>query len=154
MPIKSERTQGRRSPVVACSAQVANKDDDRIVHPMDLIEDAARLALDAAGIKPESVQGIFTTPLSSLSDLDAADLLGTRIMADTGPRVVSGFSAAAPQSLLAEACVAVARGDIDVAVVAGGVGDASIRPASTAVAPTHNQHAPLRSSGPRCRRLE
>lgn len=130
MPIKSERTQGRRSPVVASSAQVANKDDDRIVHPMDLIEDAARLALDAAGIKPESVQGIFTTPLSSLSDLDAADLLGTRIMADTGPRVVSGFSAAAPQSLLAEACVAVARGDIDVAVVAGGVGDASIRRAN------------------------
>ena len=50
---------------------------------MDLIEEATRLALDSAGIKPESVQGIFTTPLSSLSDLDAADLLGTRIMADT-----------------------------------------------------------------------
>lgn len=39
-----------RSPVIAGLAQVANKDDGRIVHPMDLLEEAARLALDDASV--------------------------------------------------------------------------------------------------------
>ena len=39
-----------RVPVIAGIGQVANKDDERIVHPMELLEAAARMALDDAGI--------------------------------------------------------------------------------------------------------
>jgi acetyl-CoA C-acetyltransferase len=114
-------------PVIAGTGQVANKDDDRIVHPMVLLEEAARTALDGAGIKPREVEGVFTTPLSALAESDPAAMLADRLGAGAGPRVVSSYSGAAPQRLLAMACRAVSEGKADVALVAGGIADASVR---------------------------
>jgi len=117
----------RRLPVIAGTGQVANKDEDRIVHPMLLVEEAARRALNAAGIEPRKVGGVFTSPLSALSESDPASLLAERLGAGPGPRVVSSYSGAAPQRLLAQACRAVAEGVTEVALVAGGIADASVR---------------------------
>jgi acetyl-CoA C-acetyltransferase len=113
--------------VIAGTGQVANKDDDRIVHPMVLLEEAARTALDAAGVRPEKVGGVFTTPLSALAESNPAGLLAARLGAGAGPRVVSSYSGAGPQRLLARACRAVSEGTTDVALVAGGIADASVR---------------------------
>ena len=118
---------GGRLPVIAGTGQVANKDDDRIVHPMVLLEEAARMALEAAGIGPNKVGGVFTTPLSALAESDPAAMLAERLGAAAGPRVVSNYSGAAPQRLLALACRAVSEGATDVALVAGGIADASVR---------------------------
>jgi acetyl-CoA C-acetyltransferase len=111
---------------------VSNKDESRIVHPMELVEAATRAALDQAGIDSSSVGGVYTTPLSSLTEDDAAGMLADALDAGPGPRVVSTYSGAAPQRLLAAACRAVAAGEIDVAVVAGGIADASVRRARRA----------------------
>lgn len=116
-----------RSPVIAGWAQVANKDEGRIVHPMDLLEEAARLALDDASVPAGKVAGVYTTPLSALAESDSAGMLADRLGAAAGPRLVSSYSGAAPQRLLAAACQAVAEGSIDVAVVVGGIADASVR---------------------------
>lgn len=121
-----------RTPIVAGTAQVANKDEDRIVHPMVLVEQAARQALDRAGVDPDAVGGIYTTPLSALTEDDAAGMLGAALDAGPGPRVVSSYSGAAPQRLLAAAIRAVASGEIEVAVVAGGIADASVKRARRA----------------------
>jgi acetyl-CoA C-acetyltransferase len=118
---------GNRLPVIAGTGQVANKDGDRIVHPMVLLEEASRLALEAAGIGPTEVGGVFTTPLSALAESDPAAMLAERLGAGTGPRVVSSYSGAAPQRLLALACRAVAEGATEVALVVGGIADASVR---------------------------
>jgi acetyl-CoA C-acetyltransferase len=116
-----------RLPVIAGTGQVANKDDDRIVHPMVLVEEAARAALDAAGVRATQVDGVFTTPLSALAESDSAGLLAERLGAAPGPRVISRYSGAAPQRLLAMACRAVSEGATEVALVAGGIADASVR---------------------------
>jgi acetyl-CoA C-acetyltransferase len=118
---------GGRLPVIAGTGQVSNKDEGRIVHPMVLLEEAARAALDGAGVKPEKVGGVFTTPLSALAESDPAAMLAERLGAGPGPRVVSSYSGAAPQRLLAMACQAVSEGRADVALVAGGIADASVR---------------------------
>jgi acetyl-CoA C-acetyltransferase len=54
-------------------------------------------------------------------------MLASRLGAVPGPRVVSSYSGAAPQRLLAQACRAVAEGTTEVALVAGGIADASVR---------------------------
>lgn len=119
-------------PVIAGTGQVANKDEERIVHPMTLVEQATRAALAAAGAHPSAVQALYTTPLSALDDVDSSALLAAALGARPGPRVVSSYSGAAPQRLLAEACRAVAAGEVELAVVAGGIADASVRRARRA----------------------
>lgn len=116
-----------RYPVIAGAGQVANKDESSIVHPMTLVERAARAALDRAAIPAERVGGVYTTPLSALTRSDSAAMLAEALGAGPGPRMVSTYSGAASQRLLAAACQAVASGEVDVAVVAGGIADASVR---------------------------
>jgi acetyl-CoA C-acetyltransferase len=116
-----------RSPVIAGTGQAVNKDDDRIVHPLVLLEEAARVAIDAASVIPAEVGAVFATPLSALVASDPSDVLAERLGAGSGPRVVSRYSGAAPQRLLAAACRAVAEGTTDVALVVGGIADASVR---------------------------
>lgn len=99
---------------------------------MVLVEEAARAALDAAGVRPAEVGAIYTTPLSAIAEADPAGMLSDRLGARPGPRFVSSYSGAAPQKLLAAACRAVMSGRVDVAVVAGGIADASVRRARRA----------------------
>ena len=112
---------------ISGTGQVANKDDDRIVHPMVLVEEATRMALDAAGVSPGEVGAIYCTPLSSVAESDPAAMLAERLDARPGPRYVSNYSGSAPQRMLASAVRAVQEGQADVAVVAGGIADASYR---------------------------
>lgn len=116
-----------RVAVIGGTGQVANKDDDRIVHPMVLVEEATRAALGAAGVKPDEVSAIYCTPLSAIAEADPAGMLGERLQARPGPRHVSNYSGSAPQKMLSAAVRAVSDGRADVAVVAGGIADASFR---------------------------
>ncbi len=122
----------RRTPVIAGIGQVANKDDDRVVHPMDLIESAARLALADAGIEPARVGGVLATPLSVYSTDDPSLLLASRLDLPAGLRRVTGYSGAAPQKLIAQACQAIADGQADAVLIVGGIADASVRRARRA----------------------
>jgi acetyl-CoA C-acetyltransferase len=126
----------RRTPVIAGIGQVANKDDDRVVHPMELLEAAARLALGDAGIPAHRVGAVLATPLSVYSPDDPSLLLAERLDLPPGPRKVTGYTGAAPQHLIAQACQAIMDGALDVVLIVGGIADASVRRAIRAgVAP-------------------
>ena len=118
------------APVIAGIGQVANKDPDRIVHPVELLAEAAELALKDAGIAAHRVGGVMATPLSTFSSDDASQLLAGRLGLAPGIRQVSSYSGAAPQRLIAAACEAIRQGDADVIVVVGGIADASVRRAT------------------------
>ncbi|MCW2546065.1 MAG: hypothetical protein JWN96_525 [Mycobacterium sp.] len=115
------------TPVIAGVGQVANKDDDRIVHPVDLIEAAAAQALEDAGIPAHRVGGVLATPLSVYSEADPSLLLAARLGLPPGLRSVSGYSGAGPQRLIAQACQAISEGTVDAVLVVGGIADASVR---------------------------
>ncbi len=115
------------SPVVAGVGQAANKDDERIVHPIELIEAAARSALADAGVAASRIGAIFATPLSTYSRENPTELLADRLAIGPGLRAVSSYSGAAPQKLMAQACEAVATGTVEAALIIGGIGDASVR---------------------------
>jgi acetyl-CoA C-acetyltransferase len=115
------------TPVIAGVGQVANKDDDRIVHPVDLLEAAARLALNDGGIPAHRVGAVFATPLSTYSEADPSLLLAERLGLAPGLRFVSGYSGAGPQRLIAQACQAIDEGTVDAVLVVGGIADASVR---------------------------
>ena len=115
-------------PVVVGVAQAANKDPDRIVHPMDLIETVVRAALDDAGAPLlDRVDSVYTTPVSVFSPTRPADELAERLDLTAGERVESSYSGSAPQQMLAAACDAIASGRARAAILAGGIADASFR---------------------------
>ncbi|MCB0996384.1 MAG: hypothetical protein KDB21_14910, partial [Acidimicrobiales bacterium] len=115
------------NPVIAGVAQVANRDEDRIVHPVELLEDAARAALSDAGIAADRVDGVLSTPLSVFSTDDGAELVASRLGLAPGMRGESRYSGAGPQRLLQTACAAVADGSARAVLVVGGIADASVR---------------------------
>jgi acetyl-CoA C-acetyltransferase len=126
----------RRTPVIAGIGQVANKDDERIVHPMELLEAAARLALGDAGIPEQRIGAVLATPLSVYSPDDPSLMLAERLELAPGVRKVTGYTGAAPQHLIAQACQAIIDGKLDAALIVGGIADASVRRAIRAgVAP-------------------
>jgi acetyl-CoA C-acetyltransferase len=130
------KSAGEVIPVIAGIGQVANKDDERIVHPMELLEAAARLALDDAGIPARCVGAVLATPLSVYSPDDPSLLLAERLDLPPGLRKVTGYTGAAPQHLIAQACQAIMDGDMDAVLIVGGIADASVRRAiRTGVAP-------------------
>ena len=115
-------------PVIVGAAQVANKDVLRLVHPVELIEDATRAALEDAGADLAPRIGmVLSSPLSVFSDEDGGALVAERVGIPAGARVQAGYSGAGPQKLLAQACRAIAAGEIDAALVVGGIADASVR---------------------------
>lgn len=119
-----------RSPVIIGVGQLANKDDNRIVHPIVLLEEAVAIATADSGVGPrvlDHVGLVMSTPLSVFTSDNAAELLASRLGL-TGPTTVeSTYSGAAPQRLLTRACRAIAAGETDAALLAGGVADASVR---------------------------
>jgi acetyl-CoA C-acetyltransferase len=121
--------------VIAGIGQVANKDDERIVHPMELLEAAARMALDDAGIAPARVGGVLATPLSVYSPDDPSLLLAGRLDLPAGLRTVTSYTGAAPQHLIAQACQAIYDGEADAVLIVGGIADASVRRARRAGLP-------------------
>ena len=93
------------SPVIVGIGQLANKDPDRILHPVDLIETAARDALADTGVElRDRIGWVGATPLSIYSTDDAGAMVAERLGLPPGTRSESRYSGAGPQRLLAEAC--------------------------------------------------
>jgi acetyl-CoA C-acetyltransferase len=119
---------GRRVPVIVGVGQVANKDPERLVHPVELLEAAVREAIADAGadLLPD-VGTVLSSPLSVFADDDGGSMVADRLGIPPGERAQAGYSGAGPQRNLARACRAVAAGEVDAALVVGGIADASVR---------------------------
>ena len=115
-------------PVIVGAAQVANKDPERLAHPVDLIEDATRLAVADAGADPLPHVGlVLSSPLSVFSDDDGGTMVAERMGFSPARTVQTTYSGAGPHKLLAEACRAIAAGEVEAALIVGGIADASVR---------------------------
>jgi len=110
------------------AAQVANKDPERLAHPVDLIEDAVRLAVADAGADPLPHVGlVLSSPLSVFSDDDGGAMVADRLGFSPGRSVQTTYSGAGPHKLLAEACRCIESGEVDAALIVGGIADSSVR---------------------------
>lgn len=117
-------------PVVVGVGQVANKDPERIVHPVELIVEAGQLALADAGADLRSrIGAVYSAPLSVFSEARGADLVAERLGIPPGERHQSNYSGAGPQHHLANAAREIAAGRLDAALIIGGIADASVRAA-------------------------
>lgn len=119
-----------RTPVLIGVAQLANKDDDRIVHPVELIAEAVEAAVvDAGGSGAPlgAVGKVYATPLSVFSTDDAPSALVERFGLDVRDTYESRYSGASPQRMLAGACRSMQVGRLDAALIVGGVAEASVR---------------------------
>jgi acetyl-CoA C-acetyltransferase len=117
----------RTTPVIIGIGLVANK-TDRIIEPIALIETAARAAFDDTGTGLlERVDGVFLSPPTVFGAVRHAEVLAGRLGLGPGVRQLGTFSGAAPLKLLGDACDRVASGQLSVALVAGGIADASIK---------------------------
>jgi acetyl-CoA C-acetyltransferase len=116
------------APVIVGIGQVANKDPERLVHPVDLLEDATRLAVEDAGadVLPH-VGMVLSSPLSVFTEEHGGAMVAERLGLRPGPRVQATYSGAGPQRLLAQACRAIADGELDAALLVGGIADSSVR---------------------------
>ena len=117
----------RNGPAIAGVAQIANHDDDVVVHPLDLIERAVRAALDDAGIDLDRVGGVLAAPMSTWESAPTSELLAARLGLRSGLRGDSLYSGAGAQRLLADAARTIDGGEVDVVVIAGGIADGSVR---------------------------
>jgi len=119
---------GDAVPVIVGVGQVANKDPERLVHPVELLEDAVRRGIDDAGADLSPHVGmVLSSPLSVFSEDDGGALVAERLGIPAGERIQAGYSGAGPQRNLARACQAVASGDVEAALIVGGIADASVR---------------------------
>jgi acetyl-CoA C-acetyltransferase len=116
------------APVIVGIGQVANKDPERLVHPVDLLEDATRLAVDDAGadVLPH-VGMVLSSPLSVFTEEHGGAMVAERLGLRPGPRIQANYSGAGPQKNLAQACRAIAAGELDAALLVGGIADSSVR---------------------------
>jgi acetyl-CoA C-acetyltransferase len=117
-------------PVVVGVGQVANKDPDRVVHPVELIVAAARSALADAGAElRDRIGAVYSAPLSVFTEARGADLVAEQLGIGRGERHQSNYSGAGPQHHLANAAQEIAAGRLDAALIVGGIADASVRAA-------------------------
>ena len=119
-----------RTPVIVGVAQLANKDDDRIVHPVELIAEAVDAAVADSGSGRallDAVGKVYATPLSVFSTDDAPSALIEQFGLDVRDTYESRYSGASPQRMLADACRSLQDGQLDAALIVGGVAEASVR---------------------------
>ena len=120
-------------PVIVGIGQVANKDPEHFVHPVALLEEATSRAVGDAGADVLPHVGlVLSSPLSVFSEDDGGAMVADRVGIAPGLRVQGSYSGAGPQRMLAQACRAVAAGEVDAALVVGGIADASVRNARRA----------------------
>ena len=117
--------RGTTRPVIVGAAQVANKDPERLLHPVDLLEKATRLAVDDAGADPLPQVGVvLSSPLSVFSDDDGGAMVAERLGLAPGARGQATYSGAGPHKLLARACRANAEGWAEAALGRRGISGA------------------------------
>ena len=117
---------GNAIPVIVAAAEIANKDPERILPAVGLAREAVERAADGHGALLDRLGAVFAPPASVFAERTLADELGDALGV-SGPRTSSAFSGASPLALLADACEAVVRGEVQVALVAGAVAEASIK---------------------------
>jgi acetyl-CoA C-acetyltransferase len=131
-------------PVVVGAGQLSNKDAEHLMRPLDLAEAAIELAVaDArAGVRAH-IDAVYATPSSVFAEGSLADEIGEALGVPPSARTTSGFSGAAPLTLLAAAAQAVCAGTARVALITGAVAEASIKNArAQGRAPVAPQSAP------------
>jgi acetyl-CoA C-acetyltransferase len=119
-----------RQPVIVGVGEVANTDDDRIVHPLELLAEAVDLAAADSGVGRrllDRVGLVGAAPLSIYSDDDAAAMVAARFDLARLDTIETGYSGAGPLRLLAEAGRRIGAGELDAALLVGGVADASVK---------------------------
>lgn len=123
-------TPDPRTPVLIGVAQLANLDEDRIVHPVELIAEAVDAAVADAGVDRrllDAVGRVLATPLSVFNEDDAARMVVERFALDGCDTFESRYSGASPQRMLSDACRRIADGEMDAALIVGGVAEASVK---------------------------
>jgi acetyl-CoA C-acetyltransferase len=108
-----------RTPVLVGTGQVTNR-GDRLLEPMELMVEAACLALaDTGGAVVDRIQSVQVVNLLSWSYPAPAGELAARLGLDEGERLSTTIGGNTPQWLMARACDAVASGRLDGVLIAG-----------------------------------
>jgi acetyl-CoA C-acetyltransferase len=106
-----------RTPVLVGYGQVNHHDDDPSVAPIDLLERAARAAADPRIL--EAVDSVRIVNMLSWRYRNPGLLLAERIRARNADSHYTSIGGNVPQSLVNQACLGIARGDVDTVLIAG-----------------------------------
>ena len=113
-----------RTPVLIGVGQISNRVDRgaEVLEPVDLIVEALRRAAEDSGAGAAALEGadaVHTVGLLSWRYRDAAALVGQRVGATPRATTVTGMGGNGPQSLVNLTCLAIQRGDTDLALLGG-----------------------------------
>lgn len=118
-----------RAPVIVGVGQLTNR-PPAIVEPLDLMEQAARLAAQDAGAAVlDRVESVQVVNVLSWSYPDPAASLAGRLGLPDGERVSTTIGGNTPQWLVARACDRIAAGERDAVLVVGAEALESVRQA-------------------------
>ncbi|MGC1511806.1 MAG: hypothetical protein WA797_02685, partial [Acidimicrobiales bacterium] len=116
-----------RTPVVVGVGQATNN-TDRLVEPLDLMEQAARLAIaDAGGTISSRIGSVDVVNVLSHGYTTAAGSLASRLGLPAGARRYTAIGGNTPQYLVAQACDAIAAGTVDAVLIVGAEAGGSAR---------------------------
>ncbi len=108
-----------RTPVIVGVGQVTNK-TDRLVEPLDLMEQAARQAIaDAGGTIASHIGSVDVVNILSHRYTTAAGSLASRLELPPGARRYTSIGGNTPQYLVAQACDAITAGTVDAVLIVG-----------------------------------
>jgi len=106
-----------RTPVLVGYGQVNERNGDPAVEPVDLMERAARAAADPRVL--EDVDSVRVVNLLSWRYRNPGLLLADRIRASHAESRYTSIGGNVPQSLVSQACLEIARGNVDTVLIAG-----------------------------------
>ena len=113
-----------RTPVLIGAGQLSNRVDRGadVLEPVDLIVEALRRAAEDSGAGDAALTGadaVHTVALLSWRYRNPAALVGDRLGATPKATSVTGMGGNGPQSLVNLTCLAIQRGDTDLALLGG-----------------------------------
>jgi acetyl-CoA C-acetyltransferase len=113
-----------RTPVLIGAGQLSNRVDRGadVLEPVDLIAEALRRAAEDSGAGDAALtcaDAVHTVGLLSWRYRDPAALVAQRVGATPGVTSVTGMGGNGPQSLVNLTCLAILRGDTDLALLGG-----------------------------------
>ncbi len=107
------------TPVIVGVGQVTNN-SDHLVEPLDLMEQAARIAIDDAGSRiASSIGSVDVVNVLSHRYTTAAGSLASRLGLAEGARRYTTIGGNTPQYLVAKACDAIAAGTVEAVLIVG-----------------------------------
>lgn len=113
-----------RTPVLVGAGQISNRVDRGAdaLEPVDLIAEALRRAAEDSGVGDAALTGadaVHTVGLLSWRYRDPGRLVAQRVGASPRATTVTGMGGNGPQSLVNLVCLAIQRGDTDLALLGG-----------------------------------